>query len=248
MSQILVIDGNSEPPRLLIANLKGAGHQVNRTTNGIQGEALALQMVPDLIILDPVLPEVDGFTLCQRLRRDPRTTKVPIMMLTALNDLEDRVKGFDAGADHYLAKPFVMEELLARVQALLRRNPITAQSTQPAEILSYGPLTILPTKREARLFDRTVIFTQLEFKILYCLLQHREQIVSPLELFKQVWEYDPTEDNCGLFDDTELIRVHIRNIRIKLEPEPRKPRYIRTFYKEGYRLAMPEALKCTLSC
>ena len=121
MPRILVIDDDPAISELVAVNLEMAGYDVSPAEDGIKGQALALQLQPDLILLDLMLPRVDGFTICQRLRRDERTAEIPVLMLTALNQTQYKVEGFDAGADDYLTKPFEVEEMLARVRALLRR-------------------------------------------------------------------------------------------------------------------------------
>lgn len=231
MSRILVIDDDPAITELVSINLEMAGYDTVEAEDGIKGQALALQMQPDLILLDLMLPKVDGLTVCQRLRRDERTSNIPILMLTALGQTKDKVEGFNAGADDYLTKPFEVEEMLARVKALLRRSERDSNSTQHAEILSYGPLTLVPERFEAIWFDKTIKLTHLEFELLHCLLQRHGQTVSPSDILKEVWGYDPN-------DDIETIRVHIRHLRTKLEPEPRRPRFIKTIYGAGYCLEL----------
>ncbi|MCG8366471.1 MAG: response regulator transcription factor [Pseudanabaenales cyanobacterium] len=235
MSRILVIDNDLAISEFITVNLKKAGYAVSQASDGITGQALALQLMPDLIMLDLMLPKVDGFTVCRRLRQDERTANVPVIILTALGQIQDKIEGFNAGADDYLTKPFEMEELLARIRALLRRANQSFHTAKHTEILSYGPLTLIPTRLEAIWFDQPVKLTRLEFELLHCLLQHHGQAVSPHILFKEVWGYNP--DN-----DIEMIRVHVRNLRTKLEPNPRDPRYIRTIYSVGYCLELPESL------
>lgn len=231
MPRILVIDDDPAISELVAVNLEMAGYDVSQAEDGIKGQALALQLQPDLIILDLMLPRVDGFTICQRLRRDERTVEMPILMLTALSQTQDKVEGFNAGADDYLTKPFEVEELLARIRALLRRTDRIPQAAKHSEILSYGPLTLVPERFEAIWFNKTVKLTHLEFELLHCLLQRHGQTVSPSEILREVWGYDPD-------DDIETIRVHIRHLRTKLEPDPRHPCYIKTIYGAGYCLEL----------
>ncbi|WP_204104515.1 MULTISPECIES: response regulator transcription factor [Spirulina sp. CCY15215] len=232
MPRILVIDDDPAISELVSINLEMAGYDVNLASDGIKGQALAVQLQPDLIMLDLMLPKVDGFTVCQRLRRDDRTADIPVLMLTALDQTADKVGGFNAGADDYMTKPFELEEMLARVRALLRRTDRMPQAAKHSEILSYGPLTLIPERFEANWFDKTVKLTHLEFELLHCLLQRHGQTVSPSEILKEVWGYDPD-------DDIETIRVHIRHLRTKLEPDPRHPKYIKTVYGAGYCLELP---------
>lgn len=233
MSRILVIDDDPAISELVSINLEMAGYDICQAEDGIKGQALALQIQPDLIMLDLMLPKVDGFTVCQRLRRDDRTSNIPVLMLTALAQTKDKVDGFNAGADDYLTKPFEVEEMLARVKALLRRSERTSQFSKHSEILSYGALTLVPERFEAMWFEKTIKLTHLEFELLHCLLQRHGQTVSPSDILKEVWGYDPN-------DDIETIRVHVRHLRTKLEPDPRRPRYIKTVYGAGYCLELSQ--------
>jgi two-component system response regulator RpaA len=154
------------------------------------------------------------------------------MMLTAMGQTQDKVEGFNAGADDYLTKPFELEEMLARVRALLRRTNRIIDTAKHGEILIFGSLTLVPERFEAIWFNKTVKLTHLEFELLHCLLQRHGQTVSPSEILKEVWGYEPD-------DDIETIRVHIRHLRTKLEPDPRHPKYIKTVYGAGYCLELP---------
>lgn len=232
MPRILIIDDDPAIAELVAINLELAGYDVNRAEDGLKGHALAVQLQPDLVMLDLMLPKVDGFTVCQRIRRDERISDIPVLMLTALGQTQDKVDGFNAGADDYLTKPFEVEEMLVRVRALLRRSDRIPQTAKHTEILNYGPLTLVPERFEVIWFDATVKLTHLEFELLHCLLQRHGQTISPSEILKEVWGYDPS-------DDIETIRVHIRHLRTKLEPDARHPQYIKTVYGAGYCLELP---------
>jgi two-component system response regulator RpaA len=231
MPRILVIDDDVAISELVAVNLEMAGYEVCQIEDGIKGQAMALQIQPDLIMLDLMLPRVDGFTVCQRLRRDQRTAEIPILMLTALSQTQNKVEGLNAGADDYLTKPFEVEEMLARIRALLRRTDRIPLAAKHSEILNYASLTLVPERFEAIWFNDIVKLTHLEFELLHCLLQRHGQTVSPSDILKEVWGYDPD-------DDIETIRVHIRHLRTKLEPDPRHPRYIKTVYGAGYCLEL----------
>jgi len=230
--RILVIEDEPAISELIAINLEMAGYEVIQSADGINGQALSVQLLPDLLMLDVMLPKVDGLTICQRLRRDQRTSHIPVLMLTALSQTTNKVEGFNAGADDYLTKPFEVEEMLARVRALLRRTDRIPQAAKHSEILSYGPLTLIPERFEVIWFNQVVKLTHLEFELLHCLLQQHGQTVSPSKILKEVWGYEPN-------DDVETIRVHVRHLRTKLEPDSRHPRYIKTVYGAGYCLELP---------
>ena len=229
---VLLIEDDGDMRQLVARHLEHGGLDVHWAEDGIKGQALAMQLLPDVILLDLMLPKVDGLTICQRLRRDERSARIPILMLTALGDTKDKLSGFNSGADDYLAKPFDLEELTARIKALLRRCDRPPLINSQQEILSYGCLTLVPERFEAIWFDRPVRLTHLEFELLHCLLQRHGQTVSPPLILKEVWGYEPD-------DDIETIRVHVRHLRTKLEPDPRKPRFIKTVYGAGYCLELP---------
>ncbi len=217
---------------LVTINLEMAGYEVSQSADGARGQVLAVQSLPDLIVLDLMLPKVDGLTICQRLRRDERTVTIPVLILTGLSQTNDKVEGFNAGADDYLTKPFAAEEMLVRVRALLRRTNRVLQTAKQGELLTYGPLTLILERLEVIWFNQVVKLTHLEFELLHCLLQHHGQTVSPSKILTEVWGYDPN-------DDIETIRVHVRHLRTKLEPDSRHPRYIKTVYGAGYCLELP---------
>ncbi|MBX9571383.1 MAG: response regulator transcription factor [Candidatus Obscuribacterales bacterium] len=230
MARILVIDDDIAIAELIKVNLDLLGHQVSTANDGMKGLALAQQNRPDLIVLDVMMPDLDGFTVCQRLRQNAATAGIPVLMLTALGMTKDKVKGFDSGADDYLTKPFEIPELQVRVRALLRRAGSVPQSASLPEILTAGEITLVPENLQAKVKERVVKLTPTEFEILHCLMQHHGQTVSTGKLLEEVWGYSPD-------DDVDTIRVHIRHLRTRLESGDRK--YIRTVYGGGYQL-VPE--------
>jgi len=229
VSKILVIDDDISILELLEINLELLGHEVVTSPDGIKGFALAQQEVPDLIILDIMMPEVDGYTVAQRIRHNKSTKNIPILMLTALGMLKDKVQGFDSGVDDYLVKPFELEELKLRVRALLRRSGSLPESLTIPEILTVGDITLVPENLTAKLNNQDVKLTPIEFEILNNLVQKHGQAVSAGSLLKEVWGY--SQD-----DDIETIRVHIRHLRTKLEKASPDKKYIETIYGGGYRL------------
>lgn len=230
MSKILVIDDDKAIVELVKVNLEMHGHEMLTANNALTGIALAHQEVPDLIILDLMMPEVDGFTTCQRIRQQENTKDIPILMLTALSRTEDKVSGFNAGADDYLTKPFELSELNVRIRALLRRAGKSPKTLSLPEILHTGEITLVPESREAKIKDKTIRLTPIEFEVLHCLMQHHGQTVTTSKLLQEVWGYSPD-------DDVDTIRVHIRHLRTRVEAGERK--YIKTVYGGGYQL-IPE--------
>lgn len=235
MAKIIVVDDDPAILELVRINLHMQGHQVITAPNGIQGYALVQQELPQLVILDIMMPDVDGFTVAKRIRQNKETINTPILLLTALGVVDDKVKGFDAGADDYLVKPFEIPELLVRVRALLRRSGGIPQSAGQHEILSAGDLILIPENLEVRIQNQTLKLTPTEFEILNCLMQHHGQTLSLGRLLQEVWGYSPD-------DDVETIRVHVRHLRAKLDKVAQGKQYIETIYGGGYRL-IPEGLK-----
>lgn len=229
MSKILVVDDDVSILELLKVNLELIGHEVVTCPDGIKGFALAQQEQPDLIILDVMMPEVDGFTVAQRIRNNKSTSEIPILMLTALGLLQDKVKGFDSGVDDYLVKPFELDEFKVRVRALLRRAKALPESLMSPEVLTVGDITLIPENLSVKIKDNTAKLTPIEFEIINALVQNHGQAVTAGKLLKDIWGYSPD-------DDIETIRVHIRHLRSKLEKISYDQKYIETIYGGGYRL------------
>lgn len=227
MSKILVIDDDASIVELIKVNLEIQGHGVFTAADAVSGIALANQEQPDLIILDLMMPEVDGFTACQRLRQNESTKEIPVLMLTALSTTDNKVQGFNAGADDYLTKPFELPELYVRIRALLRRSGKTSKAQSIPEILHSGDITLIPESREVKITNEIVRLTPIEFEVLHCLLQHHGQTVTTSKLLQEVWGYSPD-------DDVDTIRVHIRHLRTRIEIGGKK--YIKTVYGGGYQL------------
>jgi two-component system response regulator RpaA len=239
MAKLLVIDDNHAITELVKVNLEMVGHAVLVANDGIKGFALAQQEAPALIILDVMMPNVDGYTVAQRLRKAPLTEKTPILMLTALDDLDNKVQGFDAGVDDYLTKPFDLPELMVRVRALLRRGGNMMPSLAQPELQAVGDLTLIPDNLEVQVRSHLVKLTPTEFEILNCLLQNHGRTLALGKLLQDVWGYSPD-------DDVETIRVHVRHLRAKLEKIVPDRIYIETVYGGGYRL-LPEGKAKTAS-
>jgi two-component system response regulator RpaA len=228
-NKILVIDDDTSINELIKVNLELGGYNVVQAYDGIKGFALAKQELPSLIILDVMMPEVDGFTVAKRVRENPSTKDVPIIMLTALSQLNDKANGFNIGVDDYLVKPFEIEELLMRVKALLKRTHQIPISASVKDLQTLGEITLLPEQYSVRIGDNQAKLTPIEFDIFNLLFQNHGNMVSSAKLLKDIWGYSPD-------DDIETIRVHIRHLRSKIDKISNGKKYIETIYGGGYKL------------
>ena len=210
MSKILVIDDDNAINELIKVNLELEGYTVYQAYDGVTGFALCKQELPALVVLDVMMPDVDGFTVAQRIRKNDDTKNIPILMLTALSQLNDKVTGFNIGVDDYLVKPFEMDELRVRVRALLKRTNQIPVSASTRDLLTLGEVTLLPETYSVKIDGKIAKLTPIEFDILNLLFQNHGNMVSSARLLKDVWGYSPD-------DDIETIRVHIRHLRTKLE-------------------------------
>jgi len=222
--RVLVVDDDVKTVELVKLYLNRDGYKVLTAYNGTDALRLAREGHPDLIVLDLMLPGIDGLHVCRTIRNE---SDVPIIMLTAKTTEDDRLTGLDLGADDYLTKPFSPKELAARVRAVLRRLPGETIQRGPVE-LRHGKLTVNFPKHEASLDGRPLNLSPIEFKLLAALVREPERVFSRAELIEKALGYD-----FEGFDRT--IDVHILNLRRKLEPAPNHPRYIRTVYGVGYK-------------
>lgn len=229
MSKILVIDDDTAINELIKVNLELAGHEVMQAYDGTTGFALCKQEMPALVVLDVMMPEIDGFTVAQRIRKNENTKEIPILMLTALSQINDKVKGFNIGVDDYLVKPFEMEELQVRVRALLKRTRQIPESASIRELQTIGEVTLLPEVYSVKIGEKVVKLTPIEFDIFNLLFQNHGTMISSARLLKDIWGYAPD-------DDIETIRVHIRHLRSKLDKISNGKKYIETIYGGGYKL------------
>ena len=231
MTKILVIDDDLAINELIKINLELQGYKVVQAFNGIEGFALAKQELPSLIVLDVMMPEVDGFTVAQRIRQTEEIEDTPIIMLTALSQLNDKVNGFNLGVDDYLTKPFEIDELIVRVRALLKRSQQIPKSVAVKELLTYKEITLLPETYSVQINDKIQKLTPIEFDIFNLLFQNHGNMVSAQKLLKEVWGYEPD-------DSVETIRVHIRHLRSKIDKISGDKKYIETIYGGGYKLSI----------
>lgn len=229
MNKILIIEDDKSINELIKINLELVGYKVIQAFDGIKGFALAKQELPNIIILDVMMPEVDGFTVAQRIRQNESTKNIPILMLTALSQLNDKVKGFDLGVDDYLTKPFEMEELKVRIRALLKRTRQIPESIATKELLTLKEITLLPESYSVKINDKIAKLTPIEFDIFNLLFQNHGNMVSSAKLLSDIWGYSPD-------DEIETIRVHIRHLRTKIDKIAEGKKYIETIYGGGYKL------------
>lgn len=228
-NKILVVDDDASINELIKVNLELSGYKVVQAYDGIKGFALAKQELPSLVVLDVMMPEVDGFTVAKRIRENPETKNIPIIMLTALSQIDDKANGFNIGVDDYLVKPFEIEELLMRVRALLKRTHQIPVSASTRDLQTLGEITLLPEQYSVRIGEKQAKLTPIEFDIFNLLFQNHGNMVSSAKLLKEVWGYSPD-------DDIETIRVHIRHLRSKIDKISDGKKYIETIYGGGYKL------------
>jgi DNA-binding response OmpR family regulator len=223
--KVLVVDDDVKTVELVKLYLTRDGYRVLTAYDGVEALRLARQGHPELIVLDLMLPGVDGLEICRTLRSE---SDVPIIMLTAKTTEQDRLIGLALGADDYVTKPFSPKELAARVRAVLRRLP--EEVPQGPEEIMHGELTVNFVKREVSLAGKPLNLTMIEFKLLGVLIKEPGRVFSRAQLIEKALGYD-----FDGFDRT--IDVHILNLRRKLEPDPKYPRYIKTAYGAGYKLS-----------
>lgn len=255
---ILVIEDDEIVARTIERSLRGHEFRITIANSGVKGLKIARRAVPDLVILDIIMPGMDGYTVCTEMRSDPILSDVPILFLTAKSKEEDKVAGFRVGADDYLTKPFNIDELILRVRAILRRAKPQSADAAPSpaaqEMISARQLDLSPSKkyrevkRERRIqiggyildtqsFELTtpstekVLLTPVQFDLLYHLMSHPGEIFSPARLLDEVWDY-PSDTGSP-----DLVRVHIKNLRKRVEANPSNPAFIRTVPGYGYTIS-----------
>lgn len=223
--KILIIDDEPHIVELIRYNLEGAGFETFQAYNGNQGLALAQTEVPDLVLLDLMLPGIDGLEVCRQLRSDERLKSIPIIMLTAKSAEMDKILGLELGADDYITKPFSVRELIARVKALLRRTNLYEG---PQIIQRFGDVEIDREKHEVKKQGKRVELTLKEFELLEILMDNSDKVLARDILLEKIWGYE-------YVGETRTVDVHIRHLRRKLEEDDKNPRYIETVRGIGYR-------------
>ncbi len=223
---VLVIDDEESIIDLIKLGLKYEGFEVVAASTGEEGIAAAQRTNPAFIILDWMLPDMDGLKVCQLLRSNPTTREIPILLLTAKGEVVNRVEGLNTGADDYLTKPFNFEELVARIRAILRRlnQGTPAQSSQ---VLTVGDIELNMATHEVTRADRQIDLTVTEYNLLHLFMSHVGQVLDRQTILNQVWGYD-------FLGETNIIEVYVRYLREKLEDVPSSPRYIQTIRGVGY--------------
>jgi two-component system, OmpR family, response regulator ResD len=221
---ILIIEDESNIVDLVRLYVEEAGFTLVAAGDGPSGLTTYEQIAPDLIILDLMLPGMDGHEVCKRIRARGHT---PILMLTARRTEDDRVMGLDLGADDYLTKPFSPRELVSRVRAILRRTSLQATESEPAR-MEYPGLTIIPSARRVDVDGRAVELTAKEFDVLLTLARAPDQVMARETLLSKVWGFD-------YLGDSRTVDVHIGTLRKKIERDPAHPRFIKTVWTVGYK-------------
>jgi two-component system response regulator ResD len=229
VARILVVDDDSTVAEVVSGYLERAGHAIRRAADGVEALSAVESEVPDLIVLDLMLPKIGGLEVCRRVRLAHRT--VSIIMLTALAEEEDRIAGLELGADDYVTKPFSPRELVLRVESVLRRSRATEAAT-PADAvrprLQVGGITVDPAARRAFKDGAELALTVRELDLLTFLMSHPGVAFSRAELMSRVWGWT--------FGDQSTVTVHVRRLREKVETDPAQPTLIQTVWGVGYRL------------
>jgi DNA-binding response OmpR family regulator len=227
MVHILAVDDDPEVLETVGRVLRHEAYEVSLASSAAQALTQLEKRTPDLLVLDIIMPEMDGIQLCRQLRRDSRFIPLPILFLTAKGSTDDIVNGLDAGADDYVVKPFELAELRARIAALLRRGTRDKRSDA---VLQLNDLRLDSDTYQVEVEDQPIQLTSTEHRLLRYLMEHPNQALSPSHLLQAVWEYPP---NTG---DPDLVRAHVRNLRAKIEKGARR-KYIRTIHGVGYMIS-----------
>ncbi len=223
---VLVIDDEESIVDLIKLGLKYEGFEVVAASDGEDGIAAAQRTNPVFIILDWMLPDMDGLEVCRLLRSNPTTLDIPILLLTAKDEVGSRVEGLNTGADDYLTKPFSFEELVARIRAILRRLNHGATAENP-QVLTVGDIELNMATHEVTRAGRQIDLTVTEYNLLHQLMSHVGKALDRQTILNQVWGYD-------FLGETNIIEVYVRYLREKIEDSPSSPRYIQTIRGVGY--------------
>ncbi len=229
--RIVLIEDEKDIVELVRYNLRKEGFDVTSYARGTEGLEDLRRRSADLVLLDVMLPDVDGFEVCKRLRAEERLKDLPVIFLTAKGEEIDRVLGLELGADDYVVKPFSPRELVARVKAVLRRQ---ARPSEKAEIIETPDFRLEALTQEVTVRGRPVTLSALEFQLLHFLASHPRQVFSRERLLDEVWGRDR-------FVTPRTVDVHVRRVREKIEDQPKKPRFLQTVRGSGYRFILETA-------
>jgi len=223
--KILIIDDELHIVELIKYNLEMNGYKVYYALNGNDGINIAYEKKPDLILLDIMLPEIDGFEVCKKIKRDDELANIPIIMLTAKGEEFDKILGLELGADDYITKPFSVRELIARIKAVLRRN---TKEEKQNNIITIGNLTIDMERHEVLKDGIRVELTLKEFELLKLLVLNKGKVMTRDFLLDKIWGYE-------YYGETRTVDVHVRHLRQKIEEDDKNPKYIETVRGIGYK-------------
>lgn len=227
--KVLIVDDEEHIRELIKFNLKKEGYDTDVAVNGTEALKIIREIKFDLILLDLMLPEIDGLEVCKEIRRNEETSDIPVMMITAKGEEFDKVLGLELGADDYITKPFSIRELMARVKALLRRSNVKKEEN----IIKFGDVVVNFKTREVIKGNQNVELTLKEFELLKLLVKNKGNILTRELLLDKIWGYE-------YIGETRTVDVHIRHLRKKIESDDKNPQYIQTIRGVGYKFTSNE--------
>ena len=227
--KVLIVDDEEHIRELIKFNLKKEGYDKEIAINGVEALNIIREIKFDLILLDLMLPEIDGLEVCKEIRRNEETSDIPVMMITAKGEEFDKVLGLELGADDYITKPFSIRELMARVKALLRRSNFKKEEN----IIKFGDVVVNFKTREVIKGTQNVELTLKEFELLKLLIKNKDNILTRELLLDKIWGYE-------YIGETRTVDVHIRHLRKKIESDDKNPQYIQTIRGVGYKFTSNE--------
>ncbi|MGO4896743.1 response regulator transcription factor [Clostridium perfringens] len=227
--KVLIVDDEEHIRELIKFNLKKEGYDIEVAINGVEALNIIREIKFDLILLDLMLPEIDGLEVCKEIRRNEETSDIPVMMITAKGEEFDKVLGLELGADDYITKPFSIRELMARVKALLRRSNFKKEEN----IIKFGDVVVNFKTREVTKGTQNVELTLKEFELLKLLIKNKGNILTRELLLDKIWGYE-------YIGETRTVDVHIRHLRKKIESDDKNPQYIQTIRGVGYKFTSNE--------
>lgn len=232
MEHILIVDDEKELVWAVSQSLSFHGYTVSSASNRLQALYQIKEKPPDLIILDIVIPRMEGLDTCQQIRSNPQTASIPIIFLSASSKISDKITAFESGADDYLVKPFDVRELIVRIRAILRRSHLVSKTEKEKRQLQVGQLYLNLDTALVEIGAKHIQLTPIECKLLKHFMLHPSRIFSSDKLLQDVWGYPP---GTG---DSASVRWHIKNLRRKIERSPNKPIFVRTIPRHGYMLSV----------